>query len=204
MQEKKVHPLDSLGKLLEDKGLLDVWSDKNNKSPYEYTPMSQQRMWWKCLDGKHKDYQRSICNANIYNFTCPQCIREKGESLFQEKVRLYLKELKYTILHEYNCTIVPINPKTNYQLPFDNEIKELKLIIEVMGIQHYKINGFHKMQSKKNNTTPKYEFHMQQVRDRYKKIIAKSQGYNYIAIPYWTDDKDETWKQLINNKIKET
>ena len=52
-------------------------------------------------------------------------------------------------------------------------------------------------------TTPEYELYYQKLKDRYKKIKAIQQGYFYLEIPYWTDDKDETWKQLINNKLKE-
>jgi hypothetical protein len=124
----------------------------------------------------------------------------------QEKVILHLESLNYTILHEYNCTIIPKNSKKihcNNRMPFDNEIKELNLIIEVHGEQHYIITGLTKLTSHNNNTTPEYELHMQKVRDRYKRIYAKSKGYNYLEIPYWTDDKEETWKQLINNKINE-
>ena len=34
-----------------------------------------------------------------------------------------------------------------------------------------------------------------------KKDYALSRGYFYLAIPYWTNDENETWKSLINNKI---
>jgi len=44
---------------------------------------------------------------------------------------------------------------------------------------------------------------MQKVRDRYKRIFAKSQGYFYLEIPYWTDDKEETWNKLIDDNIKQ-
>jgi len=200
----KVHPLDSLGKILEEHNLLNLWSDKNKKSSYEYTPNSHQKVWWKCPDGKHKEYFRSIGDTNtICNFRCPECTQERKESILQEKVRLYLLTFDYTILHEHNCTIVPKNPKTKRPLPFDNEIKELKLIIEVHGIQHYKITSWHKSLAKKNDTTPEYELHMQQVRDRYKRFISYKQGYKYIAIPYTSNNKKEEYKQLINNKINE-
>lgn len=203
---RKTHPLDSLGKLLEDANLLHTWSEKNKKSPYDYMPKSNKKVWWKCLDDKHKDYSRSISGSNECYFRCPSCIQERTESILQEKVRLYLESLnneKFTILHEYNCTIVPINPKTNHQLPFDNEIKELKLICEVHGTQHYRADKWCTLASKRNNTTPEYELHMQKVRDRYKRIKAIQNNYFYLEIPYWLDDKEETWKHLIDNKLKE-
>ena len=201
----KVHPLDSLGKVLEDKGLLNLWSDKNKKSPYEYPPYSHQQVYWKCPEGKHDDYPREISSSNCKYFYCPKCIRENNESILQNKIRKYINTLNYIILHEHNCSILPINPKlkgANNTLPYDNEIKELKLIIECHGEQHYKITGFHKLHAKRNNTTPEYELHYQKVKDRYKRMFAKSQGHFYLEIPYFLDDKEETWKKLINDKIK--
>lgn len=180
---------------------LDIWGDKNDKTPNEYSSMSHEEVWWKCPDGKHEDYKRSIKDSNDANFRCPECVQERKESFLQEKVRLYLESLNngsYTILHEHNCTIIPKNPKTKMNLPFDNEVKELKLICEVNGKQHYEITNYTILQAKYNNTTPEYELHMQQVRDRYKKFIAYKQGYSYIVIPYWADDEKETWKKMIN------
>lgn len=192
---KKFHPLDSLGKLLEDKGLLNLWSEKNKKSPYLYPPRTKQKVWWKCSEGKHQDYLRSIADSNKYGFRCPNCVRERDESILQEKVRLYLENLGYIVLHEYK-TLKCVNPKTKHILPFDNEIKELKLIIEVHGKQHYdEITG--------NWFNPNFNLHYQQVLDRYKKIITHKQGYNYLVIPYWTDNAKKEWKQLIDNKINQ-
>ena len=202
----KVHPKDSLGRLLEDKNLLHFWSNKNKKSPYEYAPKSSEYVWFKCLDEKHEDYKRDIANSNVFNFRCPECARERIESLLQEKVRNCInKQYNYTLLHEYNCSIIPRNPKKDVRgnmMPFDNEIVQLKLIIEVHGIQHYELNGWHILTSKNNNTTPEYEFYKRKLYDRYKRFIAHYNGYEYLEIPYWTE-KDESYKQLIDDKIKE-
>ena len=204
----KIHSKDSLGQYVIDKygqGFLNsIWSNKNKKSPFEYAKRTHTLVWWKCSNNKHNDYQRNIGDSVwVCDFRCPQCSQERNESVLQEKVRLYLETLGYTILHEEKCTIVPRNPKTHYQLPFDNEIKELKLIIEVNGKQHYKLDFFHKLSAKHFNTTPEYEFYYGQVKDRYKRIIAKQKGYYFLEIPYWTDNKNEEWKQLIDNKINE-
>ena len=203
----KVHYKDSLGQYVVDnygQDFLDkIWSDKNEKTAFEYSPMSQIKVWWNCIDDKHECYKREISSSIALYFRCQKCSQERKESMLQEKVRIYLESLNYGILHEGNCSIVPINPKTKYPLPFDNEIKDLKLICEVNGEQHYCISGFHKTQAKKNNTTPKQEFNYQQLKDRYKRIKAIQKGYFYLEIPYWVDDENETWKQLIDNKIKE-
>lgn len=205
---QKIHPKDSLGQYIFDnfeQDFLDkIWSDKNEKSAFEYAPNSNKEVWWKCANGKHEDYKRTIYSSNNYDFHCSSCTRERKESFLQEKVRLYLEETNYTILHEEKCTIVPKNPKTKYPLPFDNEIKELKLICEVNGFQHYNKNSkWIDKWSQTKNMSRKEVFHYQQLKDRYKRVFAIQQGYFYLEIPYWTDDKEETWKQLIDNKLKE-
>jgi hypothetical protein len=194
---RKVHILDSLGTLFSY--VLSIWSNKNKKSPYEYSPKCGKEVWWKCPDGIHEDYKRKISNSNNYNFRCPECIRERDESFLQEKVRLYLESLNYTILHEHKCNIIAKNPKKigkNYLMPYDNEVVELKLIVEVHGGQHY-IENSGKWFNKN------FDLHKQQLYDRYKRIFAKRRGYFYLEIPYWTDDKEETWKKLIDVKISE-
>lgn len=72
---RKVHPLDSFGTLYPE--ILDRWSDKNEKSPYEYAPHSAEKVWFKCPNGIHKDYLQKISNAVIYGFTCRECENER-------------------------------------------------------------------------------------------------------------------------------
>ena len=202
--DKLVHPLDSIGKLLKDNNKLNLWSNINKKSPYEYSTHSGQEVYWKCPEGKHEDYPRSINSSNRSDIRCPECTQEKNESILQEKVRLYINNIyNFTLLHENKCTIKCINPKSKQKLLFDNEVKELKLIIEIHGVQHYEINWYHYLQAKHNNTTPEQELHYQKVKDRYKRMFAKSKinNYHYLEIPYYTNDKKETWKKLIDDNI---
>lgn len=191
----KIHLKDSLATLFPQ--AIEIWSDKNKKSPYEYSPKSNQEVYWKCQKEKHNDYKRNINNSNRSDFYCPECVKERDESFLQEKVRLYLNKLNYSLFHEYNCILKCINPKTNYQLPYDNEIiiNDEHLIIEVHGQQHY-----HEVSGKWFNRN--FDLHYQKIKDRYKRMYAKSQGYNYLEIPYWTDDKNKTWKMMIDEKIR--
>jgi len=193
----------SLGYLFPES--LNLWSNKNKKTPYEYSYGSSEYVYWKCQNNKHKDYKRSIKVSNNLYFRCPECTKENDESILQTKIRLYLISLGYQLNHENKCSLKCYNPKTKYLLPYDNEVKELKLLIETHGKQHYEICSWHKKLANKKNTTPEYELHMQKVRDRYKRMYAKSKinNYHYLEIPYWTDDNEETWKNLIDNKINE-
>ena len=203
----KIHKFDSLGCIYPQ--VFRLWSDKNDRTPYEVSPYSHYMATWKCGNNIHVDYIRRVKESTYANFNCPECVRERDESFLQEKTRLYLSEnLGYKINHEYDCTLIPQNPKLNNkkgQLPFDNEIiiNNSHLIIEVNGVQHYKLNGYHQMQAKHNNTTPEEEFHKQRLHDRYKRYVAYCNGYFYLAIPYTADNKEETYKKMIDDKIKE-
>lgn len=197
-----VHPLDSLGTLFPK--ILDIWSDKNVKTPYEYHPNSHEFIWLKCSNGVHEDYQRRICDYTYHGFiNCSKCIKEEMESYFQKTVRLFLEGYPYEILHEYDCSIIPVNPNTKMKMPFDNELCNVdgkNLIIEVHGSQHYELNGWHIERAKHTNRTPEEEFEYQKWKDVYKKEYAIINGYEYLEIPYWTI-LDGTYKDLIIYKI---
>lgn len=72
---KMVHPNDSLAVLNPD--VIDIWSDKNDKSPYEYTLKSNRNVWFKCHCGKHEDYNRPLNNAFQYDYQCPECAKDE-------------------------------------------------------------------------------------------------------------------------------
>ena len=84
---KIILPQDSLGTLHPKS--LSAWSEKNSKSAYEFSPQSAAKIWWKCDNNIHKDYQRTISNSVIYNFRCPTCSRniykKKPEDLSKQK-----------------------------------------------------------------------------------------------------------------------
>lgn len=58
------------------------------------------------------------------------------------------------------------------------------------------------MASKHNNKTPEENFKYQKLKDRYKRMFAKFNGYHYLEINYLEFNSGE-WKTLIDNKIKE-
>ena len=177
--------------------LWKIWSDKNEISPFEVSCGSEQNFLWNCPDSEHEPFQRDCKNSKKYNFRCPECVKERKESMYEEKTKTYLEELGYEVKTEHSCTIRPTNPKTKQPLPFDNEI-ELKngkhLIIEVHGGQHYKIGTY---------TRTKEELHQRKLYDRYKRIKCIQAGYEYLEIPYTAFDNEETYKKVIDDKIKE-
>lgn len=58
--------------------IIDVWSDKNKKTPYDYTYGSGQDVWLKCEKGIHEDYKRSVCNIMVYGCHCKKCNHEEN------------------------------------------------------------------------------------------------------------------------------
>jgi hypothetical protein len=69
-----------------------------------------------------------------------------------------------------------------------------------MGIQHYQITGYTKLEAKKHGITFDEELKELQYRDSIKKQYALSCGYHYLAIPYWTE-QDGSYKTLIDSTI---
>lgn len=71
---RKITETNNLGTLYPN--VLCVWSDKNEKSPFEYTHGTDKIVWWKCENGIHDDYQRRVDNSVMYDFRCPICGKE--------------------------------------------------------------------------------------------------------------------------------
>lgn len=205
-----IHPLDSLGKLLEDKGLLHLWSDKNKRSPYKYPPSSHQEVYWKCPEGKHNDFKRNINNSNTYDFRCPECQYSKGEKrindylinngyikINQNKFEQLVDEDKYNknyyITQKEFDNLLGIN---NGLLSYDFYIHKYSLLIEYQGEQHEKyIPGFH---------SSKKKFEKQVEHDKRKREYALNHNINLLEIWYWDFDRIEEIldKAMITYKNK--
>ena len=54
----------------------DVWSQKNDNTPYDYAPFSDKYVFWKCENGVHEDYRRKVRNSTVQNFKCSKCVLE--------------------------------------------------------------------------------------------------------------------------------
>lgn len=269
---RKVHSYDSVGTLVPE--IVDRWSKKNTKSPFEYSVHSKSRVWLICPEGKHEDYLQQLCNANIYEYRCPECSREANKtgpedlsgqkfglltvvrldteskqcisngyiqprwwcrcecgnphlvsvlavhlksgkikscgcltkkfSLLERRVTEYIEsQYGYKTLHEQYCTIVPVNPSTGRNMPYDNEIifpNGKHLIVECHGEQHYKVTNFAKQTARRYGCSPEEAFEYQIAKDNFKKQYALSKDYDYLIIPY-TAEKDDIYKSLIDEKF---
>jgi hypothetical protein len=182
----KVHPLDSLGKLLEDKGLLSLWSNKNKKSPYKINIFSHEEVWWKCPDGIHDDFLRIISNSNLYEFRCPECESSKGE----KRINDYL--INNNIAYIPQKTYDGLVGLSNGNLSYDFYLPQHNLLIEYQGEFH---DGTAKLQTLQ-------ELKRQQEHDKRKKEYADDNNIKLLPIWYWDyNNIEEILKNIL--KIKE-
>lgn len=84
---KKVHPNDSLAVVNPD--VIQIWSEKNNKTPYEYTLKSNKSVWFKCANKKHDDYLRSLNNAFRSEYKCPKCVEDEKSERMRGKNNIF-------------------------------------------------------------------------------------------------------------------
>ncbi len=92
--------------------------------------------------------------------------------------------IKTYYLNNYNAVLeykMCKNPKTGYWLYCDIYIPKNNVFIEIHGIQHYSLNTWHVLQSKKGKRNPKEEFEYQKYKDELKENFAKEKG-TYIEI----------------------
>lgn len=200
----KVHMLDSIGYKYPQ--IFDIWSDES-LSPYDCTLGTGKKAWFKCENNIHEDYFRSIREVLSSEFHCPECTRLRKESLLEENTRLYIsKQYSYDLYHEYNCSIIATNPLTGRKLPYDNEVvmpNGQHLIIEVHGKQHFDTTAYTLLSATKENKSPEVILEEQKQRDIVKKeYVLSLVNYHFLELPYWVF-KDESYKTLIDNKIKE-
>ena len=208
---KKTHTKDSLGQYIIDnygeEFLHSIWSDKNNKTAFEYGTRSRKKVWWKCAEGNHKDYLRACNSSFTCEFRCPKCVEMMRTSIIENKTKAYLEEIGFYVSTEHNCTIKPINPKTKMPMPFDSEItlhNGKHLIMEVHGEQHYSVRFYKTMLHVTDDEAEKM-LSQRKLYDRYKKAYAEHFNYEYLELPYWSFEckNKDLYKQMIDNKIKE-
>ena len=196
----KVHRLDSFG--TKHPEIMSKWSEKNEKDPYSYREFSHKKVWLKCEKGIHEDYLRRIADYSNGFCLCSKCVQSQSQSSLEQKVINFLNDKGFEVKTELDCSISPINPITKNKLRYDNEItvNNIQLIIEVHGIQHYEISGFHITQAKRKNTTKEQEFEYGLYKDKLKKDYALSHGYEFLEIPYWTEE-NYNYKTTLLKKI---
>lgn len=152
--------------------------DLNKKKPEEYTPMSSQKVYWKCTECGHK-WKATINGRNGRLNGCPKCNESKGE-----------KEISKILV---NNKIISI-PQSKFKdckyirmLPFDHYIPNLNTCIEYQGRQHYEVVDF----SGNNQQRAEKQFELIKIRDQIKRDYCKNNNIKLLEIPYWDFDNIE-------------
>ncbi|WNW15010.1 hypothetical protein [Lactiplantibacillus plantarum] len=140
----------------------------------------------------HKDFVCTFKDFESHRFQheCPAHI-STGETT----VDSFLKSIQVKFVTQQK-TLYCENPITKYQLPYDFELTEYKIIIEVQGSQHYKfIEYFHQTQQ---------NFKYQQYKDKVKvkREYAENHGYLFLAINY-PELETNKYKEIIQSAIHE-
>lgn len=161
--------------------LCEEWDyELNEKSPKEYTPNSNEKVWWKCKECGHK-WDTDINHRNKKNGKgtgCPEC---KNKSKGEKRCKKYL-DSKH-IYYISQKTFDELLGLGGGLLSYDFYLPHFNLLIEYQGEMHEQyVNGIHK--SKK-------DFEKQQEHDKRKKEYAKKNNINILAIWYWDFDNIE-------------
>jgi len=180
----KVHPLDSLGTLYPE--VLDIWSNKNEKSPYKYTPNSGKKVYWKCPDGIHEDFPRRIEESKRAMFRCPECQHSLGENMIAQY--LVFKNIIYIFQHKF------LNCKYKHVLKFDFYLTDYNTCIEYQGIHHYEPVDF----AGRGKEWAEQQFEKQKIKDQIKRDYCKMNNIKLIEIPYWDFDNIE---QILSKEL---
>ncbi|MCE5220069.1 MAG: hypothetical protein LLF98_02075 [Clostridium sp.] len=171
--------------------LCEEWNcEKNNKKPEEYTPGSNQKVWWKCKKCGY-EWKATICGRNNTGQGCPHCNKSKGEKEISKILMIF------RIDNIYHHTF----PDCKYKKPleFDFYLSNHIIAIEYQGIQHYEPIDF----ANKGKEWALKQFNLVQLRDQIKRDYCKNNNIKLIEIPYWDfDNIEEILKRelMINNE----
>ena len=177
-------PLNEVIKIIEDMGCRYVgrYTKEGTRSTiieFECPYHGLQNVFWTNLEKRR---------------CCPQCNEHnKQNSKLVQKVEKYLIENSVKYFKEYKFD----GCKNKRHLPFDFYLPSLNTVIEVNGRQHYEKAYFggcseekaeEKLIATKKHDAIKFEF-------------CKKNNINYVTIPFFADDKNFTYKKILNKVI---
>lgn len=128
--ENKINNGKSLGHLF-PYSILE-WSTKNEKTPFDYAPVSGEKVWWICENGH--EWEATIAGRTNKGRGCSEC--NNGGSKGENKIKEILEKNDIKFKKQYSfCDLLNEN---NKKLLFDFAIFKDKLcLVEYDGMQHY-------------------------------------------------------------------
>lgn len=177
-------PLEYVVKIINDMGCryIDRYTKEGTRSTiieFECPYHGLQKVYWTNLEKRRG---------------CPQCNEHnKQNSKLSQKVERYLIENNIEYIREYKFD----DCRNKRPLPFDFYLPQINFVIEVNGRQHYEKAHFGGCDDEKAEK----KFLKTQKHDVIKFNFCKKNSINYIAIPFFTDDKDFTYKKILDKVI---
>lgn len=179
-------PSEDYNLLVVNPALCKEWNyEKNEKRPEDYTPGSEQKVWWKCSVCNYEWLSIISNRAGINSRGCPECNKSKGEIAIQEYFDQYTK---YYI--DTQIEFIDLQGLGNGNLSFDfglygnkNKITDgIKFLIEYDGEYHYVPIKKYKNEdiSKAKERLKKQQYH-----DKLKNNYCMKHHISLIRIPYW-------------------
>lgn len=162
--------------------------EKDNTKEFLYIEGEKlnPKIYYRCKRCYQEQCQRYVNLKAGKGHNC-EATKSSGEAIIEE----YLKEVGVDFKVQYD-TMKCINPKTLKVMPYDFEITEKKIIIEVQGEQHNSyITYFH-------GSVENFDYQMW--KDSYKRNFAENQGYKVIEI-WYSDLETGKYKFIINKAI---
>lgn len=160
------------------------WSEKNIEVPRSISKNSAKKFIFKCESG-HEFITQPSTITSMHSF-CPFC-KNKTEL----KLRTFLISIYPNTISEFKPSFCK-NPETNYFLPYDFCIPDLKIIIELDGIQH--------MLKVMNWQNPEERIK----KDIFKMKMANMNDYSVIRIFQEDVYQDKiNWKELLLMNIED-
>ena len=141
-------------------------------TPYDVTPNSGKRIWWKCNVCSH-EWEAEISNRNSNKTGCPKCSKSKGEKFIDSILN------KYNIPHDSQYTFYNLRGLggglLKYDIPvfYDTNKTNLRLLIEYDGEFHY--------EKQYDNDG----FETLQIHDKLKDNYCIKNNIPLLRIPYW-------------------
>jgi transcription elongation factor Elf1 len=176
--------------------VLNIWSEKNINSPYDYSVKSRLIVWWK---NGEEEYKRSIFYSINKNFLPPSKLlkshKEENDIYIKKRGYPSLEKKIIKILNKFNIEYMvqkefeELTGIGNRNLSYDFYLKKYNLLIEAQGKQHEKPIEYFGGNKK---------FRNQQEHDKRKNDYAKNNNINLLEIWYYDYYNVE---EIIINKL---
>lgn len=152
--------------------LIKEWSNKNEKTPYDYAYSSNQKVFWQCEKGH--EWESTINDRTNKKSNCKNCTISKGE----DYIRNFLinNNIKFKQQYSFDNLLNENKNKMKFDFAaFNNNM----ILIEYDGKQH-----FEPIYGEENLKITQY-------RDNLKNKYCKKNNITLLRIPHWEFDNIE-------------